>query len=124
MRNYYEFEFGDRVKYVGTLFPDLKGRIGTVMSVEQTPEQVFVKWDNSDDYNYYLTSSLEPVWKDIMCTNYSTSQNTQKSKDLTDLIVEIEGILMKQDKYWSISYVPSSKAYSIYISSEEHEDDE
>ena len=59
----------------------------------------------------------------MMCTNYLTSQNTQKSKDLTDLIVEIEGILMKQDKYWNISYTPSSKAYSIYISSEEHEDD-
>ena len=57
----------------------------------------------------------------MMCTNYLTSQNTQKSKDLTD--VEIEGMLMKQDKYWSIWNTPSSKAYSIYISSEEHEDD-
>lgn len=58
--------------------------------------------DNSDDCNYYLMSSLKHVWKDMMCTNYLTSQNTQKSKDLTDLIVEIEGMLMKQDKYWSI----------------------
>lgn len=124
MKKHYKFEVGDKVKYVGVLFPHLKGRIGTILSIEPESEQVFVKWNNSDDCNYYLMSSLEPVWKDIMCTNYSTSQNTQKSKDLTDLIVEIEGMLMKQDKYWSISYVPSSKAYSIYISSEEHEDDE
>lgn len=124
MKKSYEFEFGDRVKYVGTLFPDLKGRIGTVMSVEPTTEQVFVKWDNSDDYNYYLTSSLEPVGRILMFTNYLNSQDTKKSKDLTDLIIEIERMLMKQDKYWSISYVPSSKDYSIYISSEEHEDDE
>ena len=123
MKKSYEFEVGDHVKYVGDVFPHLKGRIGTVQSIEPASEQVSVKWDNSDDCNYYLMYSLKHVWKDMMCTNYLASQNTQKSKDLTDLIVEIEGMLMKQDKYWSISYTPSSKAYSIYISSEEHEDD-
>lgn len=47
-----------------------------------------------------------------------------KSEELIDLIIEIERAIMKQDKYWNISYIPSANACSIYISSEKSEDDE
>ena len=44
MKKSYEFELGDHVKYVGDVFPHLKGCIGTVQSIEPASEQVSVKW--------------------------------------------------------------------------------
>ena len=44
------------------------------------------------------------------------------SEELIDLIVKIEEMLINQDNYWSLAYIPSAKAYSIYISTEEFKD--
>lgn len=35
-----------------------------------------------------------------------------------DAILEIENILMKTDLAWSISYNPSAKSYSVFITEE------
>lgn len=114
-----KFKVGDRVRYIGNLLPNRRGAIGTVRGFTFENDQAHVSWDdNPSPDGLYFISSLEPV--------YFNSQviPQPESKDLIDLIVKIEGMLMAQDKYWSINYIPSAKAYSIYISTEEPEDDE
>lgn len=41
----------------------------------------------------------------------------------TDIILAIENALMKTDLAWSISYNPSTKSYSVFISEDVDEDE-
>ena len=117
-----KFKVGDRVRYN---FPQSKnhGDIGTVVDIDAnygdpyTPDDVLVKWDSDKSVTWHLSKFIEHVYK----TNVKICK---RKNDNLDLIVKIERMLMDQDKYWSINYIPSANAYGIYISTEESEDDE
>lgn len=113
-----EFKVGDRVRYN---FPHSKkhGDIGTVVGIEEPYGlyDVQVKWDGDKFVTWHISNYIEHVYK--------TNVKIRKRKiDHLDLITKIEEMLMKQDRYWSMNYIPSANAYSIYISAEESEDDE
>lgn len=107
---------GDRVKCLewSPHHQELEGELGEVWKIrEGYADVIFDNYKNSMTYDgtYPISiDKLEPIPKE--------------DNEFISLITEIEGMLRKQNRYWSIARIPSAKAYSIYISEEESEDDE
>ena len=53
------------------------------------------------------------------CDLYPEKQAKTNNSNVTDIVVEIESILMTSDINWMLSYNPDSKSYSITIFKED-----
>lgn len=107
---------GDRVKCLecNPHYKELEGELGEVWKIEEGyADVIFDNYKNPMEYDgsYIVSMSQLELFP-------------REDDELINLITEIEGMLRKQNRYWSIARIPSAKAYSIYISEEESEDDE
>lgn len=60
---------------------------------------------------------------ELKCDFYPKNKDKASRSNVTDIVTEIESILMASDTNWMLSYNPDSKSYSITIFKEDENND-